>query len=360
MATPARCKVCALRSTFPGKILRIHALLVEKPYAEVAHEFGFTVPVMRRHLEHEEVVRAARRAFLSEGPKVPANAHPAGAPPMAPPQVPSPGRNHTRSNHLQGLELERRAWDLRVARQSYVQIAEALDIRTKKGAPDPATARAVVVRGMQRCAALTQEAVGEWRAMELATLDEIDASIRDRALRGEVHVVGAAGEAQIYRVSTEAQDRAVLLRLQVSDRRRRLLGLDAPKPLPSSGGISLNAMGLTSLPPPLASLDPPPTQAELERYIDTGEIPRRNAAPTEPSYARTSPHLLEPPRPPAPAPPEAEVIDAPADAPPAAPETMSSAEPAVAVDAMGSGPASSPRPRQTRKFIMPWAPKANT
>jgi len=97
------------------------------------------------------------------------------------------------------VEKRRQALELRKAGASYEQIAESLGYRSKSGAHDAVTG---ALRDMLR------EPAEQVRTLELSRLDDMLMSIWARVRSGDVSAI----------------DRA----LRLSERRARLLGLDAP------------------------------------------------------------------------------------------------------------------------------------
>lgn len=380
------CVVCALD---PAQLAEANAALVEMSTADVATVLGFSTNTMAQHLGHSPVVKAARAEYRRpvRRPPRPPDAPRIGRPPKNAPKPPAKvptgeakGRNHTRMPNLRTLTLEQQAWDLRIAGNTYPMIATALGLKLASGDYDYKAAHRLITRAMERFGRLTQSAILEHREVELVRLESLEAAFRRRALQGVVIVLGANGPTT-YSVSTEQQDRAALVLLQVSKERRKLLGLDVGARREREGAVgALGGMGPNALPPSLALMDPPPTLQEVEHYVITGEIPRRGGAPTsEQSYITDGAPRLPLARPAAVAPiidvvPEPTTAPAPASRPrrgdvarPATSPTLASPPSAPArwanppVSAASAGPAPKDEsPPLPAPAAFPWARKAGS
>lgn len=303
------CKVCEIDAVDAAKFASIQEALVVLPVTEVAAQHGFTEKTMGAHFRHSPIVHAARQEHLLAArggtPALPRPAPqarggraklPAKSIPVEPP-IRAKGRHHTRAIHLEGVVLEQKAWDLRIKGKSYPMIADAMGLRLASGELDPKAAHRLVTRAMDRCGRVTQAAIVEHREIENARLDVLLEAFLPRAREARVTVSGPEG-AQTYDVDTDQQDRAALVVLQIGRDRRKLLGLDVGSKRDSNASGALGGMGPHALPPPLALLDPPPTAAELEHYVQTGDVPRRQDPVGERSYLRDGTPRL-PPGPPA-------------------------------------------------------------
>jgi hypothetical protein len=102
-------------------------------------------------------------------------------------------------NRVEAAKRERQAMDLRIAGQTYEQIAESL------GYADHSGAYRAIQHGLTR---MLKEPAEELRQIELATVNQLQAQWWNRAIAGE-------------------KDAADMV-LKLMQRRARLLGLDAP------------------------------------------------------------------------------------------------------------------------------------
>lgn len=332
MPQPVNCPLCHLarseQAEERARAAELNQALVELPYRTVAERFDLSEALTYRHIQHTAGLQEARRAHSSANRKqerAPAQkefveavleGEAAGeVAPAAPVRNAGLGRVRAQKQSVSPVarkviaraENLARAAQLRLEGHSWPMVAQEIGLFLSDGTPDAKAAWRFCHEYVRDKLRFAEETTEELRTLEAMRLDGLHRALYAQATKARVVIDG-----ETYSVDAEAQHRAALLVVQISKERRKLLGLDKPRPrddayLYGSGGVGPNA-----LPPPLQHLDPPPSVDELEVYAATGIVPIRgqpappllHAAP-EPAPPPPTPSVVPapPPPPPAPAPP---------------------------------------------------------
>lgn len=155
------------------------------------------------------------------------------------PRTPSArGGNGKFIRTIETAELDARAARLRSQRKTYQQIADEL------GYADPTGARDAVLRAL---AAAPREAGEEMRQHELAHLDAL--SVRVQQVLNTIHLAYnnkgvVVHEGEVLQDDAPALAAARVLK-DLSESRRRLLGLDAETKVNVSGGVRYEVVGVS-------------------------------------------------------------------------------------------------------------------
>jgi hypothetical protein len=117
---------------------------------------------------------------------------------------------------------EQRAWELHIAGATYDQIAREC------GYKHPATARAAVMRVLDRQTGPSKISVEQARARTIARLDRMLLAVWGDVLIQPKVVVNPDGSRTTIDVDWERRNQAIELALRIEDRRAKLEGLDKP------------------------------------------------------------------------------------------------------------------------------------